>query len=119
VLAFAVAYAPFVARLDARTRRLFVVSGALFVGGALGMEFVQGWHDGLYGRDGTTALITTVEEVLEMSGVTVFVYALLARLGSYGVVVSFRAGEEPDPQLQRAPPESAKVSPPTGTKRQS
>jgi hypothetical protein len=69
-----------------------VASGALFVGGALGMEFVQGWHDGLYGMDGTTALITTVEEVLEMSGVTVFVYALLSRLGSRGSVVRFCVG---------------------------
>lgn len=119
VLVFAVAYAPFVARLDARTRRLFVVSGALFVGGALGVELVQGWHDGLYGVDGTTALITTVEEVLEMSGITVFVYALLSRLGSYGSVVRFCAGEEAIPQLQRALPESTKVSPSTGTKRQS
>jgi hypothetical protein len=119
VLAFAVVYFPFVARLDARTRRLFVVSGALFVGGALGMEFVQGWHDGLYGMDGTTALITTVEEVLEMSGVVVFVYALLSRLGSHGSVVRFCAGEEAASQVQRALPESAKVSPPTGTKRQS
>ena len=92
VLVFAAAYLPFVARLDAPTRRLFVVSGVLYVGGALGMEFVQGWHDGLYGMDGTTALLTTVEEVLEMSGVVVFVYALLSRLGSHGSVVRFRVG---------------------------
>lgn len=92
VLVFAVTYLPFVARLDAPTRRLFVVSGGLYVGGALGMEFVQGWHDGLYGVDGTTALLTTVEEVLEMSGVVVFVYALLSRLGSYGSVVRIRVG---------------------------
>lgn len=119
VLVFAMAYLPFVARLDAGTGRLFVASGALFVGGALGMELVQGWHDGLYGVDGTTALITTVEEVLEMSGIVVFVYALLTRLGSHGSVVRFCAGEEVAPQLQRALPESAKVPPPTGTKRQS
>ena len=119
VLVFAAAYLPFVARLDAPTRRLFVASGALYVGGALGMEFVQGWHDGLYGVDGTTALITTVEEVLEMSGVVVFVYALLSRLGSQGSIMQFRVEEEPVPQLQRAVPESAKVSPSTGTKRQS
>jgi hypothetical protein len=92
VLAFAAAYLPFVARLNASTRRLFVVSGGLYVGGALGMEFVQGWHDGLYGMDGTTALLTTVEEVLEMSGLVVFVYALLSRLGSHGSVVRFCVG---------------------------
>ena len=94
VAVFAAAYLPFVARLDAGTRRLFVAAGALFVGGALGMEFVQGWHDGLYGVDGTTALITTVEEVLEMSGVVVFVYALLSRLGSYRSAVRFHARDQ-------------------------
>ena len=92
VLVFAAAYLPFVARLDAPTRRLFVAAGGLYVGGALGVEFVQGWHDGLYGVDGTTALITTVEEVLEMSGIVVFVYALLSRLGHYGSVVRIRVG---------------------------
>lgn len=95
VVVLAAAYLPFVARLEARTRRLFVVSGALlYVGGAPGIELVQGWHDGLYGVNGTTALITTVEEVLEMSGIAVFVYALLSRLGSYGGVVRFCAGEQ-------------------------
>jgi hypothetical protein len=81
VLSFALAYLPFVANLDARTRRLFVASGGLYVGGALGMELIQGWHDSLYGMGGVTALITTVEEVLEMSGVVVFIYALLSYAG--------------------------------------
>ncbi|MEJ7840937.1 MAG: hypothetical protein WKF95_04145 [Rubrobacter sp.] len=78
VLAFVLAYPRFIAHLPTRTRRLFIVAAGLYVGGALGMELVQGWHDGLYGVDGVTALITTVEEVLEMSGVVVFVYALLS-----------------------------------------
>lgn len=90
VLAFALAYLPFVASLDTRTKHLFVTSGVLYVGGALGMELIQGWHDSLYGVDGVTALITTVEEVLEMAGVVIFIYALLwyaglpPRVSEYG-----------------------------------
>ncbi len=118
VLVFAAVYLPFVARLNAGTRRLFVAAGALYVGGALGVEFVQGWHDGLYGVDGTTALITTVEEVLEMSGLVVFVYALLSRLGSHGGVL-LPSGEKHGPQLQRAVPESAKASSSAATNLQS
>jgi hypothetical protein len=122
VLAFALVYLPFVLRLESSTRRLFIVSGGLYVGGALGMELVQGWHDGLYGINGTTALITTVEEVLEMLGIVVFIYALLSRLGSYEAVVIFhpKEGKTTVRQPHRPLPESAKGSPPsTETKRQS
>jgi hypothetical protein len=81
VLLFVLVYLPFVAHLPSETKRLFVLSGALYVGGALGMELIQGWHDDLYGVNFGTALLTTVEEVLEMSGVVVLIYALLAYAG--------------------------------------
>jgi hypothetical protein len=77
VVVFALMFRPFLAHLSARTRWLFILSGVLYISGALGMELVQGWHDAAHGETGTTAVITTVEEVLEMSGVIVLVYALL------------------------------------------
>ena len=74
------------AALPSSTRWLMVGSGALFVGGALGMEMVGGaWYE-RHGdvEDMTYALMTTLEELLEMSGVTLFLYALTGHLASLG-----------------------------------
>ena len=64
--------------LPARSRMLFIVSGALYVGGALGMEMLDGWWASLHGDNNLVyALLTTLEEALEMSGVALFIYANL------------------------------------------
>jgi hypothetical protein len=78
VALFVVSYLSFLARLPRRTRRLFLLAGALFVGGALGVEAISGEQAFLHGEH-TAAYhaITTVEESLEMTGVVVFIYALL------------------------------------------
>lgn len=78
VLAFAGAYLRFLLDLPQVVRILFVVAGALYVGGALGMEMVGGLYADNYGADNPTyATISTTEETLEMVGVLVFIYALL------------------------------------------
>lgn len=62
-------------------RALFVLAGGMCVGGALGMELIGGKVWGDYGRDsGVYALVNTVEEVLEMAGAIIFLYALLTYL---------------------------------------
>jgi hypothetical protein len=78
VTLFVVSYLSFLARLPQRTRRLFILAGALFVGGALGVEAISGEQASLHGEHNATYhAITTVEESLEMAGVVVFIYALL------------------------------------------
>lgn len=78
VALFVLGYLSFLARLPARTRRLFLLAGAIFVGGAIGVEAVSGKHASLHGeRNLTYHLIITVEELLEMAGVVIFIYALL------------------------------------------
>jgi len=74
----------FVMHLPMRSRVLFVLAGGLYVGGALGMEFVSTAY--LVGNDfqmQTTAYacMATIEELLEMTGVVVFIYALLDHAG--------------------------------------
>lgn len=65
-------------RLPARTAFLFVVSGAVYVGGAIGFELIGGYYAKANGVENLTySMISTVEESLEMSGVIVFIYALL------------------------------------------
>lgn len=85
--ALAVMYARFLWTLPPRTRRWFFLAGALYVGGAMGYELVAGWyltrHAGA--EDLAYYLLVGVEESLEMTGVVVFIYALLVHIaGSLG-----------------------------------
>jgi len=74
------AYLKFILHLPLKTRNLFILAGTIYVGGALGVEAVHGYYLDLYGKDMVYALIATVEELLEMMGVVVFLYALFAYL---------------------------------------
>jgi RsiW-degrading membrane proteinase PrsW (M82 family) len=77
-------FLPFIRHLPAKTRRLFLICGTLFVGGALDLEIVTGYHDYLYGKENLVDVVmTTVEEFLEMLGIVVFIYALLSYISSY------------------------------------
>jgi len=76
-----VAYLRFVAHLPASTRRRFILAGALYVGGALGMEVPLGiWADRSGADNLGYVLIDFVEESLEMFGATLFLLALLRHL---------------------------------------
>jgi len=77
------AYLKFLIKLDAKTRRLFLFSGFIYVFGAMGFEIIGGKYVSDFGQNNFTyALITTVEETLELLGLIIFIYALLKYLGS-------------------------------------
>ncbi len=83
-LVFVLAYFKFWLDLPAKIRTLFFVAGALFVGGAIGAEMINGLLHDLYGKGGILyAAMTHLEEFLEMIGIVVFVYALLSYIGSH------------------------------------
>lgn len=83
VFAFALTYLRFLAHLPSRTRLLFIVAGFIYVAGAIGMELVSGAYDVYHGKENMTyAMLASVEEILEMLGVVVFIYALLSYLQS-------------------------------------
>lgn len=90
------AFMRFLTALPAKTRRLFLIAGTMYVGGALGMEIVGGYYayfhlaDFPLYKDMTYAVITTIEETLEMLGIIIFIYALLDYIGSYLKGVSLR-----------------------------
>ena len=78
VAAFGLSYLRFLWHLDRRSFRLFLAAGALFVGGALGLELVGGALAEAYGLQALSyTAVMTCEEVLEMLGSGLFLYALL------------------------------------------
>jgi hypothetical protein len=79
---FGLAYLGFLRHLPARTGWLFVASGCVFVGGAVGVEWSTDWYEERELLD-TLAynLWNAVEEGLEMAGVVLFIYALLGYMG--------------------------------------
>lgn len=84
VLLVALVYVRFVFYLPGDVRALFVLAAVLYVGGALGMELVGGKMNVEYGHSSPQhAVAAQVEEVLEMSGVIVFIHALLTYARSH------------------------------------
>jgi hypothetical protein len=71
-------YLRFLLKLPRRTMALFVVSGLTFVTGAIGFEMLGGLIDERQGTDSVWyAVAFTVEEMSEMLGIALFIYALL------------------------------------------
>jgi len=87
LLLIVIYFLKFVLLQPARTRRLFFVGGFLFVGGAVGLEMVEGYVFKLYGAGHIyNDVLCCIEELLEMIGVTVFIYALVEYLSKHANV---------------------------------
>lgn len=71
----------FLIALPARTRNLFLTAGAVFVGGAIGVEMISAYHAFSHGEKNLLySLIITFEEAMEMLGVIIFIHASLEYL---------------------------------------
>ena len=71
-------YLKFFFNLPKKTRNLFILAGGLYLVGVVGLEILGGKVDELIGRHNATYVVySTIEEVLEMWGVIVFIYALM------------------------------------------
>jgi hypothetical protein len=70
----------FVVHLPARTRMLFLFAGGVFVSGAVGLEMAGGAYVSAHGYDLAYGALASVEEVLEMAGIVVMLYALMDHL---------------------------------------
>ena len=106
VLIFSLAYLRFLVDLPRNTRRLFLVAGILFVGGALGLEMLSARVVSIYGIEDwekvgglpkiLVGIQTSIEELLEMLGIVVFIHALVAYIGSYvekGITIQVRVDD--------------------------
>lgn len=71
-------YVRFIFALPPQTRRWLIISGAMYVGGALGVEMIGGAYlDAIVVRNFTYELIVTVEETLEMLAIALLLRTLL------------------------------------------
>lgn len=78
LIVFVAVFARFLWHLPARTRWLFICAGAVFVSGAIVIEALSSYYETEYGiRSLSYQLAMTAEEFCEMTGVAVFIYALL------------------------------------------
>ncbi|NJR73904.1 MAG: hypothetical protein HC773_10060 [Scytonema sp. CRU_2_7] len=91
VLIYLLVFLRFLAVLPAKTRRLFLIAGTVFVSGAIGTELVSGYYVELHGAgDMIYVMIATIEEFLEMVGIAIFTYALLSYItGSADTNIAF------------------------------
>ena len=75
---FVISYIKLLKNLPRNIMYLFLISGTLFVLGAIGFELIGGWYYELHGKsDLNYAILYTCEESLEMLGVILFIYTLL------------------------------------------
>ena len=74
-------WVPLLRRLDRRLRGLLLAAAALYLGGAAGVESAGQLYAAVAGKATPLyAALATIEEILEMAGVAVLVYALLEHL---------------------------------------
>jgi hypothetical protein len=78
VVIFGLVYVRFLFNLPVTIRRLFIAAGALYVSGSVGLEMIGGLVSDLRGEGNLLYIaLFTVEDLLEMSGATIFLYALV------------------------------------------
>ena len=90
VLVLAAVYLRFLVRLSRTIQYHFILAALLFLGGAIGMDMLQGREaDLMIGSDATIlyCVLYSLEEFLEMIGVAVFIYALLKNLAGESPVI--------------------------------
>jgi hypothetical protein len=85
VIALGLLYLRFLRNLPGGVRRQFIVAGAIYVGGALGTEFLLGYWTSLAGDDNFVyALIDLCQESMELVGMTLFLLSLVRLLAASG-----------------------------------
>ena len=78
VVGLAITYLRFLRELPENVRRRFTLAGAIYVGGALGTEFLLGYWTSIAGdQNFTYAMIDLVQESMELIGVSVFLLSLI------------------------------------------
>lgn len=94
VIVMGLAYVRFVFHLPPPARLLVIAAGAIYLGGALGMEMLGARELDAHGGSYRYFLLNTTEEFMEMFGVVVLIHALLSYIGKELKGVSVAVGEK-------------------------
>lgn len=75
--------------LPKKTAKLFIISGILYVGGAIIFEFLEGYSVQLYGVGNIADVILyTVEETCELCGIALYIYASAQYISRFKVKIT-------------------------------
>ncbi len=81
----------FLRSLPTQVRRTFLLAGLIYLVAAIGIEMIEGNYADVHGdKNLGFAMLTNIEESMEMVGVIIFLDALLAYIGRTYEVVHFR-----------------------------
>jgi len=88
----ALAYLKFFLHLPGRTKAQFVTAAVTFLGGALGVEILEGLYSASHDGENSFqySMLVMVEEGLEMAGVIIFINSLLAYIHTYQTEIRLR-----------------------------
>jgi MFS family permease len=95
IIVFLFVFRKFIFALPNKTKVQFILAGTVYVLGALGMELIGGYIADKYGYTTIYGLASTIEELLEMSGVVIFINALLNYLQSQASELNFALSFQP------------------------
>ncbi|WP_019509283.1 hypothetical protein [Pleurocapsa sp. PCC 7319] len=82
VVLFLITFRKFIQSLPMKIKIIFISAGAIYVTGALGMELVGGYLADSSGYNTVYGIATTLEELLEMFGIVIFIHGLLTYIQS-------------------------------------
>lgn len=83
-------YIKFLRHLPRDTRKLTIVAGIIYIGGALVMEMVGGYISGSELPHSFYLVATTIEEALEMIGSGLFIITLLGYIHVNNLQINVR-----------------------------
>ncbi|MBN2001153.1 hypothetical protein JW935_26660 [candidate division KSB1 bacterium] len=78
---FVIIFFKFWKNQDRQTKKLFLFSIVIYIGGAIFLEMAGGWICYHTGRENLTyGVVASIEELLEMAGTILFIYTLLRKI---------------------------------------
>ena len=77
ITVFFLVYLRFLKSLNKRVQSLFLLSAGIYILGALGLEIIGGYWEFFQGKDFIHAFLASIEELLEMFGIILFINTLL------------------------------------------
>ncbi len=94
-------FAKFVFALPKKTRNLFISSSIIYITATIGFEIIEGHVIAIFGVKSYYYLICALEEFLEMTGIIIFIYALLDYVTFFKSYFVFsRPEKEVTPQMK-------------------